>query len=118
MIGDPEALADHPLQVDPAPAHDPVYGPVRTRLDEFRQFGPLLRREARLGSLGPAVQKTVRTVCVEPMHPARSICRSIPPIRAASVRFIPSTTAASESRRRLWLAFFVVAANRRSSVAE
>jgi hypothetical protein len=69
MIGDPEALADHPLQVDPAPAHDPVYGPVRTRLDEFREFGPLLRREARLGSLGPAVQKTVRTVCVEPMHP-------------------------------------------------
>src|SRR3954467_3293989 len=30
MIGDPEALADHPLQVDPRPRHDPVYGPVRT----------------------------------------------------------------------------------------
>src|SRR3954471_5175154 len=54
MISDPEALAAHTLQVDPAPAHDPVYGPVRTRLDEFRQFGPLLRREARLGAPGPA----------------------------------------------------------------
>jgi hypothetical protein len=42
----------------------------------------------------------------------------MPPIRAASVRFMPSSTAAIDSRRRLWLAFFVAAASRRSSLAE
>src|SRR5215210_854950 len=42
----------------------------------------------------------------------------MPPRRAASLRLIPSRTAARDRRRRLWLAFFVVAANRRSSWAE
>jgi hypothetical protein len=42
----------------------------------------------------------------------------MPPIRAASVRLIPSKTAASDNRRRLWFAFFVLAASRRSSLAE
>ena len=42
----------------------------------------------------------------------------MPPIRAASLRFIPSRTAAIDNRRRLWLAFFVAAASRRSSPAE
>src|ERR687898_225755 len=42
----------------------------------------------------------------------------MPPILAASVRSIPSRTAARDRRRRLWLAFFVVAASRRSSLAE
>ena len=34
----------------------------------------------------------------------------MPPIRAASVRFIPSRTPAKDKSRRLWLAFFVTAA--------
>src|SRR5271167_887226 len=42
----------------------------------------------------------------------------MPPIRAASVRFIPSRTAASDKRRRLRFAFFTAAASRRSSSAE
>jgi hypothetical protein len=42
----------------------------------------------------------------------------MPPIRAASVQFIPSSTAANDSNRRLWFAFFVAAASRRSSRAE
>src|SRR5215210_3562656 len=42
----------------------------------------------------------------------------MPPIRAASVRLIPSSTAASDSKRRLWLACLVAAASRRSSSAE
>jgi hypothetical protein len=41
----------------------------------------------------------------------------MPPIRAASARLIPSRTAASDNKRRLWLAFFVAAARRRSSPA-
>src|SRR5215207_5370365 len=39
----------------------------------------------------------------------------MPPIRAASARLIPSSTAASDSRRRLWLACLEAAASRRSS---
>ena len=69
VVGDPEALQDHALQVDPAPAHDPVHGPVRPGLDEFCDLGPLLGREARLGSLRPAVQETVGAVRVETMNP-------------------------------------------------
>src|SRR5215216_6494080 len=42
----------------------------------------------------------------------------MPPIRAASARLIPSTTAASDSRRRLWLACLEAAASRRSSSVE
>src|SRR4051812_40788080 len=42
----------------------------------------------------------------------------MPPIRAASARLTPSTTAASDSRRRLWLACLEAAARRRSSSAE
>src|SRR5665213_431975 len=42
----------------------------------------------------------------------------MPPIRAASVRFMPSNTAASDNNRRLWLLSFERLANRRSSAAE
>jgi hypothetical protein len=42
----------------------------------------------------------------------------MPPIRAAAARLIPSSTAAMDSRRRLWLACFEAAATRRSSAAE
>src|SRR5215207_8014049 len=42
----------------------------------------------------------------------------MPPIRAASARLIPSSTAASDSRRRLWLACLDAAASRRSSSVE
>src|SRR5215211_3228789 len=42
----------------------------------------------------------------------------MPPIRAASARLIPSSTAASDSRRRLWLACLEAAASRRSSSVE
>ena len=49
---------------------------------------------------------------------SRSVWRSMPPIRAASARLIPSSTAASDSRRRLWLACLEAAASRRSSSVE
>ena len=46
---------------------------------------------------------------------SRSVCRSMPPIFAASDRLIPSRTAAIDSNRRLWFASFDDAASRRSS---
>jgi hypothetical protein len=88
VISHTEALGDEALQVDPAPAHDAMYGPIRADLDDLGQFGPLRGREAG------------------------------PPIRAASVRLIPSRMAARDNRRRLWLAFFVAAASCRSAPAE
>jgi hypothetical protein len=69
VIGDPKAIEDDALQVDPAPAHHAVHDPVRAGLDEFGDLGALLCREAWLGTLGPAVQQTLRTLRVEPVHP-------------------------------------------------
>lgn len=41
VIDDPEALLDHPLQVDPAPAHHPVRLAVGTALDDGREGSDL-----------------------------------------------------------------------------
>src|SRR4051812_41116063 len=79
--------------------------PVPLRTDFDVDLGSLLRREPRLGTIGPVVEKAIGAVLVEPVN-SRSVWRSIPPIRAASVRFTPSRTAASDESRRLWLAFF------------
>jgi hypothetical protein len=38
VIGHPEALGDEMLQVDAAPAHDAMHGPIRTGLDQAGQF--------------------------------------------------------------------------------
>jgi hypothetical protein len=43
---------------------------------------------------------------------------TIPPIRAESVRFMPSRTAASDKRCRLWFASDAAAASRRGPLAE
>jgi hypothetical protein len=114
MGGDPEAIEDHPLQVDPTPAHHAMHGSVRTGLDEAGQLGLLLGGEAGRVAFGPGVFEPARAALVEAVNP---ISQGLP-IRAASARFMPSTTAANESSRRLWLAFLVVAASRRSSDAE
>jgi hypothetical protein len=69
MGGDPEAIEDHPLQVDPTPAHNTMHGSVRTGLDEAGQLGLLLGGEAGRVAFGPGVPKAIGTVRVEPMHP-------------------------------------------------
>jgi hypothetical protein len=69
VVADPEPLENDALQVDPTPAHHTVHGLVRPGCDEFGYLGPLLLREARLGTLGPAVQKTLGAMRVEPMDP-------------------------------------------------
>ena len=118
VIGHPEAFEDDPLQVDPAPPDHAVHGPVRAGLDERGDLSALPLRQARLGTLGPAVRRPSGPYALNRCTQSRSVCRSMPPIRAASVRFMPSMTAASDRSRRLWLAFFAAPASRRSSDAE
>lgn len=64
-----------------------VHDPVRAGLNELGDRGALLLRKAWLRSLGPAVQKAIGTMRVEPKHPVAQPLPSMPPIRAASVRF-------------------------------
>jgi hypothetical protein len=118
VIGDPKAIEDDALQVDPAPAHHAVHDPVRAGLDEFGDLGALLCREACSGPLDQPSSRPSGPCALNRCTQSRSVCRSMPPIRAACVRFMPSTTAASDRSRRLWFAFLVAAAKRRSSAAE
>src|SRR3954447_20544503 len=90
VVGDPEALHDDALQIDPTPAYDPVHSPVRAGLDELPDRA---RCSAERRGAGPLDQLSSRPSGPWPLKrwtQSRSVCRSIPPIRAASVRFIPS----------------------------
>src|SRR3990170_8340381 len=75
---------------------------------DSRGAGPL--HQASLRPSGPdALNRCTQSL---------SVCRSMPPIFAASSRLLPSLTAASDRSRRLWLASFEALASRRSSAAE
>ena len=113
-----EALLDHALEIHPAPAHDAVDGPIRTCLDKLSQLLLLGGGKPGLGTFDQMSLSPSGPCSLNPCTQSRSVWRSMPPIRAASVRFIPSRTAASDNKRRLWLAFLVPAARRRSSAAE
>src|SRR3954465_1783370 len=78
----------------PTPAYDPVHSPVRAGLDELPDLCALLRRETGRRAFGPAVQQTLGAVAIEAMDPVAQRLSVHPAIRAASVRFIPSRTAA------------------------
>ncbi len=41
MKVDAEPLGDDALEVEPTPAHDAVLLPIRTRLDDLRELGPV-----------------------------------------------------------------------------
>src|SRR4051812_25853016 len=69
VVGDPEALDDHALQIDPTPAYDPGHSPVRAGLEELPDLCALLRRETGRRALGPAVQQTLGAVVIEAMDP-------------------------------------------------
>lgn len=91
---------------------DRMIGP---RLHNSYQFG-LLRRVSRRG-LGRA-RSSFRPSgpwSLKRWTQSRSVWRSIPPILAASVRFIASSTAASDKSRRLRFACREAAASRRRS---
>ena len=69
VVGDAEALGHDLLQVDPAPAHDPVHGTVRAGLDELAKLRQLLRRQARRMAFRPAVFEPFGAAFVEAVHP-------------------------------------------------
>jgi hypothetical protein len=69
MEVDAEPLRDDPLEVHPAPAHDAVFRSIRAGLDDDGELGQLRGRQARLGTLRPIVDETLRPGGVEPMHP-------------------------------------------------
>ena len=60
MKVDAEPLGDDALEVDPSPAHNPILLAIRTRLDDLRELSQLLRRKARLGTLGPVIDEALR----------------------------------------------------------
>jgi len=66
---DAEPLGDDALEVHSTPAHDPVLLTIRPGLDEGRELSQLLRRKARLGTLGPVVDEALRARGVEAMDP-------------------------------------------------
>ena len=87
---DPRTAAD-----DAARAHDAVRGAVRAGLDQLRG------REARRLpfdqlSFSPSGPHSLKR-CTQ----SRRVWRSMPPIRAAAARLIPSSTAAIDKSRRL-----------------
>ena len=49
VVGHPEALGDEALQVDPAPAHDAMHGPIRAGLDELGQLRLLVAATGAAG---------------------------------------------------------------------
>ena len=118
MKVDAEPLRDDALEVEPAPAHDPILLTIRTRLDDLRELSQLLRERR---GLGPSVQLSTRPSRPDPLKrwtQSRKVWRSIPPIFAAELRSMPSRTAASDRSRRLWLASFDRRASARSASAE
>lgn len=69
VVGHAEALGDQLLEVDPAPAHDTMHGPIWTGLDELGQFGLLVRGEAGRVALGADVLQPLRAALVEAVNP-------------------------------------------------
>lgn len=118
VIVDAEALADDLLQIDAPPAHHAIDGAVGAGLDDGRQGGELIDREPGRVPLRADVLQLVGAVSLKRWTQSRRVWRSIPPIRAACSRSMPSRTAANERRQRLWLACLVPAASRRRSKAE
>jgi hypothetical protein len=69
VIDDAEALSHETLQVDPAPAHDAMHGPIRTGLDKTGQLRLLLGGQTRRVALRPSVLQPIRSTFVEAVNP-------------------------------------------------
>src|SRR5262245_23083500 len=72
----------------------------------------LLGRPGEVSLISPSMPRLLKA-CTQ----SRSVCRSIPPMRAATCRLMPSRIAASASKRRAWLASLLAAAACRNSLA-
>jgi hypothetical protein len=87
VVGDPEALGDQALQVDPPPAHEAMHGPVRADLDKLGQLGLLRDAEARWLALRPDVLQSIRTALVEAVDP---VTQGLPVHAADACRVRPA----------------------------
>jgi hypothetical protein len=55
-----EALGEDPLEIDPSSSNNAVDFPVRPRLDDLRQHGQMVRRQARCRSIRPVFEELIR----------------------------------------------------------
>ena len=58
---DPVALLDHMRQIDPAPAHHPMLGQIRSFANQLGHLSFLLRGESRFGSGSGSIVKALQT---------------------------------------------------------
>ena len=114
MKVDAEPLGDDALEVEPTPAHDPVLLTIRPGRDDLRKLGPLLLRQARLGTRRPIVDEAPGPGGVEAMDPVTQRLAVHPADlrRRAPVHAVPDRSA-SDMSRRLWLTVFDRRANAR-----
>ena len=104
-------------QVARAPAHHTMDGRDRALMDDLGQKG-LVRLIELWGAPGEGIlTRSVRVCSLKRITQSRSVCRSMPAFVAASVRELPSSTAAIASSRRACAASFACFANRRTSAA-
>lgn len=100
-IFDAELLSDDALEINAPPTDDPVDFSVGTPFDDLGEVGFLRCRKAWRRPTRPVVQEPIWARRIEPVNPVTQGLAVHPPIMAASVRLMPSRTAASESNRRL-----------------
>jgi hypothetical protein len=96
MKVDAESLGDDPLEIDAPPPDDAIFLTVRASLDDLRELGQLLLRQARLGTLRPVVDQALRTRGVEAMHP---VAQGLP-IHAADLGCSSSVHPVPDRRQR------------------
>ena len=82
MKVDAEPFGNDTLEIDAPPAYDAVLLTIRPGLDDLRELGPLLLRQARLGTRRPIVEQTLRSESVEAMDPVAQRL----PVHAADLR--------------------------------
>ena len=93
---DAEPLSDDALEVDPPLAYDAVLLTIRPGLDDLRKLGPLLLRQARLGTRRPIVDEALGPSGVEAMHPVAQRLA----VHAADLGCSPSVHPVPDRRQR------------------
>ncbi|TWA96949.1 hypothetical protein FBZ86_1832, partial [Gluconacetobacter diazotrophicus] len=69
MIDDAEALFDHALQIDPAPAHHAIALPIRACLDQGLQFGLLCDTQTAGRPCVQMIAQAIRPFSIEAVNP-------------------------------------------------
>lgn len=100
MIDDAEALFDHTLQIDTAPAHHAIVLPIRTRLDQGFQFGLLggIQTAGRPRVL--IVVQAIGSFGIEAVNPVTQ-CLAVHAAHARSVRMPAARRKSPQVRGRI-----------------